>query len=81
VFEAANFVDRFFAAGNTDLLAQIEFSAIHENLFDDREDESLAFLALADGSVEDAADGNVLDVVLVLKEAGVAELIGLEDLR
>lgn len=79
MFDAADFVDGFFAAGDADFFAQVEFSAIDEDFFDDREYEGVAFLALGYGSVEDTADGNVLDIVIVLKEASVAELFGLED--
>jgi hypothetical protein len=81
VFDAADFVDRFLAAGDADLFAEIELSSINQDFFDDGQDESVAFMALGYRGVKDAADGNVLDVVFVLKEAGVSELFGLEDFR
>jgi hypothetical protein len=79
VFDPANFIDGFFAASDADLFAKVEFSAIHEDFLDDRQDKSFAFLTLGYGSVNDAPDGNVLDIVIVLKEAGIAELFGLEN--
>lgn len=81
MFDAADLVYRFLAAGDADLLAQIELSSIHENFFYDRKHESVAFLALRDRSIENATNRNVLNVVLVLKEAGVAKLIGFENFR
>jgi len=79
VFDAADVVNGFFAPGDADFFAQKEFATIDKDLFDNGEDESVAFLALGYRSIEDAADGNVLNLVFVLKEAGIAELIGLED--
>ena len=79
MLDAAHFVNRFFAARDADLLPQKEFATIDENLLDYGKDESVALLALRDRCVENAADGNVFDIVFVLKEAGVAELIGLEN--
>ena len=79
VLDAADFVDGFFATRYADLFAQVQFSAIHEDFLDDRQDKSFAFLTLGYGSVNDAPDGNVLDIVIVLKETGIAELFGLEN--